>query len=86
MTVLSNPEQLVRYKSELNLISVINNPDSQIDLAALLVALYDRISLSQLLQYFYSKATGESFKTPSTLLDSETMGLIQESLQMVAAN
>lgn len=86
--VAPNPEQRLRFESDqqLNLVSVINNPDSHIDLAALLVALYDRISLSQLLQYFYSKATGETFKTPSTLLDNETMGLIQKSLHMVTAN
>lgn len=82
-----NPNIEQRSKLELyeqlNLVSVINNPDAQMNLASVLASLYDRISLSQLLEYFYSKATGDDISSPSALLDTETMGLIQRSLTMV---
>jgi hypothetical protein len=70
-------------EEQFNLVSVINNPDSQSNLAEVLASLYDRISLAQLLEYFYSKAAGENIHSPSTMLDNETMGLIQQSLGLV---
>jgi hypothetical protein len=87
--VLNNGNRNLEQRSklelyeQLNLVSVINNPDAQMNLAAVLASLYDRISLSQLLEYFYSKASGENISSPSALLDNETLGLIQKSLKMV---
>ena len=62
------------------MVSVINDPDQRADLVTLLTTLYDRLSLSQIIEYFYSQKNSLDIQNHFTSLDPQTILLIQETL------